>query len=435
MRRRGGGPSSPSPTKKRPSFYWAVLHNWLYCISLCFNAINIQFLIRGIVDGDTSATPSPEAIALSGKVEGVDKFLTFAGIGFLSALSDKYGRKPLLAWSAFGFGLTNLVQALTKTSVVSLYIADFIDGCSSCMTPLCQSYVCDVSPPAQRAANLGVFQGISVGLAFVLGFPIGGILGAKYGPRFPLLIAAALQLLNALIIVFITPESNNERVAKLDLKQDNPIGGLHRLFGHTSLLRTVALTYFLTSLARSSLDAQFTNYSSIRFGWTSAQSGPVLVIVGLMLAVAPRLLVPLLGMKNAILSGLLVFAAGLATTGLAPTSTGFVMSIFVVSIGCACIPALQAVLSNLAAPGERGALLGAVGSLNELTGAIGSTMWASTLAKFTSDNAPIPNLPGMHFMVAAGLLVVAWAVALQGFIANKNHPALFLKGDGNNNTT
>lgn len=251
-------------------------------------------------------------------------------------------------------------------------------------------------------------------------------MGTKYGPRIPLLIAAALQLLNALIIIFITPESNNERLSKLDLWEDNPIGGLHRLFCHSPLLRTAAMTYFLTSLGRSSLDAQFVNYSSIRFGWTQAQSGPILVLVGLMLAVAPRILVPLLGMKDSILVGLFVLAAGLTLTGLAPTPIGFALSIFVVSIGCVCIPALQALLSNLASPSERGALLGAVGSLNELTGAIGSTMYASILAKFTktSGDKPLSSVPGMHFIVASGLLLIAWSIAFQGFVANRDHPVL-----------
>jgi len=81
---------------KPPSIYWAVLHNWLYFLSLGFNLINIQFLVREIVDGDAKAKPSPRSIALSGKVESVDKLLTFLGIGFLSALSDKFGRKPLM---------------------------------------------------------------------------------------------------------------------------------------------------------------------------------------------------------------------------------------------------------------------------------------------------------------------------------------------------
>lgn len=82
--------------EKAPSIYWAVFHNWLYFMSLGFNLINIQFLVREIVDGDAKASPSAKSIALSGKVESVDKLLTFMGIGFLSALSDKLGRKPLM---------------------------------------------------------------------------------------------------------------------------------------------------------------------------------------------------------------------------------------------------------------------------------------------------------------------------------------------------
>ena len=90
---RGGGDVQ---VNKPPSIYWAILHNWLYFMSLGMNLINIQFLVREIVDGDAKATPSAKSIALSGKVESVDKLLTFLGIGFLSALSDKFGRKPLM---------------------------------------------------------------------------------------------------------------------------------------------------------------------------------------------------------------------------------------------------------------------------------------------------------------------------------------------------
>jgi Major Facilitator Superfamily len=162
--------SSPTTTSTTttttPSFYWAVFHNWMYFLSLGFNLINVPFMIRSIVDGNNNSKnsgsgPSPAAIALSGKVESVDKFLTFLGVGFLSALSDKFGRKPLMAWSALGFMLTNIIQAQTKNSVALLYLADVVDGCSSCMLPLCQAYVTDCSLPSQRAANLGIFQGLS----------------------------------------------------------------------------------------------------------------------------------------------------------------------------------------------------------------------------------------------------------------------------------
>lgn len=227
-----------------------------------------------------------------------------------------------------------------------------------------------------------------------------------------------------MIIIFITPESNKAKSEKLDLRESNPIGGLQRLFGHAPILRTASLAYFFCSLARCSLDAQFTNYSNIRFGWTQAQSGPVLVLVGLMLAVAPRLFISYFGLQKAILTGILFFAFGLAGAGLAPTPQLFIFSIFIVSVGCMCLPAVQSVLANLAKPGERGALLGAVGSLTELTGAIGSTMYAVLLAKFTAEDALLGGrVPGGHFLFGSILLLVAWAISLQGF-ANSNHPAL-----------
>lgn len=87
---------------------------------------------------------------------------------------------------------------------------------------------------------------------------------------------------------------------------------------------------------------------------------------------------------------------------------------------------MQSVIANLAKPGERGQLLGAMGSMTELTGAIGSILFASILGKFAGDGALLGGkLPGMHFLVGSALLLAAWGFAAQGFlIANKDHPAL-----------
>jgi DHA1 family tetracycline resistance protein-like MFS transporter len=175
------------------------------------------------------------------------------------------------------------------------------------------------------------------------------------------------------------------------------------------MLRAAAASYFLVTLARNSLDAQFVNYASVRFGWSQQQTGPVMVLVGLMLAIVPRLMVPLLGLRLSLLSGLLVFASGLVVTALAPTPFGFVVGIAIVAFGCVSLPALQAFLASLAPVGERGALLGALGSLTELTSAIGSTMYARLLAHFSSPAASL-QVPGMHFLVAAALLLVAFGL-------------------------
>ena len=316
----------------------------------------------------------------------------------------------------------------------------------------------------------------------------------------PLRVAAGLQLLNFLLIVLVTPESNPraKRAGRsIDWREANPLGSLWKLFGHAPVLRNAAAMYGLVSLARNALDAQFVNYASIRFGWSQQQTGPVMVIVGLMLAIAPQLLVPRvrpaaprapfrrrvahragsrrrpngghvakwragvatpwprghassrptlidhfdarlvsphccgrqpdtraplrsqLGLMRAILVGMLVFSGGLSATAFAPTPSLFIAAIVLVSVGCVCIPALQAFLTNLADPHERGAVLGALGSLTELTNAIGSTLYAAVLAHFTSE-APLLKLPGMHFLVGAALLLAAFALVAHTFAA---HPA------------
>ena len=359
---RGGAKKAATKT---PSMFWAVLHSWLYFLSLGFNLLNVPFMIREIVDGPGATSPSSQSIALSGNVEAVDKILTFCGVAFLSFLSDKHGRKPLIAWSAFGFALTNIIQAFAgraptlQASKVLLYLADFVDGISSCMNPVCQAYVADCTlqgSGASLASNLGVFQGLSIGGAFVVAFPVGGMLGAKYGPKLPILLAAAFQVINGLLATFVTPESNVRVQSKkksadadkleISLADLNPLTGMRKLlgigkdvvpgFGTSSvpLLRTASMAYFCMSLARGSLDAQFVNYSNIRFGWSQAQSGPVLVMVGLMLAIVPRILVPILGLQNCISYGLLVYAVGLASAGLVAIPAHFVASIAIVAVGC-----------------------------------------------------------------------------------------------------
>jgi MFS family permease len=143
-----------------------------------------------------------------------------------------------------------------------------------------------------------------------------------------------------------------------------------------------------------------------------------------MLAVAPRLFISYFGVQRAILTGMFFFALGLAGAGLAPTPGSFIFSIFIVSIGCICLPALQSVMANSAKPSQRGAVLGAIGSLTELTAAIGSTLYAGILAKSTAQDAIFGGrVPGMHFLCASLLLMVTWGFSMKSLVG-QNHPAV-----------
>ncbi len=298
------------------------------------------------------------------------------------------------------------------------------------MLPVCQAYVADVSPPERRVINIGIFQGLAIGGAFIVGGPLGGILGKKWGPRNVLFLASACQFLSFALAAIVTPESlpEKERTESLDQQAANPVGALRVLFGTTPLLRGVAAVYTLVSLSRNVLDAQIVNYVNHMFGWSMVELGPVLVMTGVMLGVAPRLVVPRFGLRNSILAGTLVFALGQLLTGLAPTAAAFVGSIFVTSWGCACVPALTGLATNLAPPGSRGLLLGALGSITEATGAIGNTGYSRIFAYAISERAKevLPfNVPGLHFIAAATLLIAAFGVALRTFTVHAAEAAPF----------
>jgi len=140
------------------SIWWAVLHNWLSFLCLGLTIPVLGRVISTIVNADGSPNVSPASAVLGGDVESLDKLITFLFVGFSGALSDVVGRKPLMAWSALGFASTCLIQATASEGVAAFYIADLVDGVSSCMGAVCQAYVTDVSPPARRAINLGIFQ-------------------------------------------------------------------------------------------------------------------------------------------------------------------------------------------------------------------------------------------------------------------------------------
>ena len=96
---------------RSPSFWWALLANWLYFMSLGLSIPNLPYVVGGLVnplkDGAVNTDPTtPAAIRVSGDIEALDQALTFLGVGLLGALSDVVGRKPLMAWSALGFDLS-----------------------------------------------------------------------------------------------------------------------------------------------------------------------------------------------------------------------------------------------------------------------------------------------------------------------------------------
>src|SRR6201996_6984407 len=87
-------------------------------------------------------------------------------------LSDRYGRRPVLLFSLFGFGLDYLILALAP-AYGWLFIGRVIAGVTGASFTTATAYIADVSTEETRAKNFGM-----VGAAFGLGFVLGPALGA-----------------------------------------------------------------------------------------------------------------------------------------------------------------------------------------------------------------------------------------------------------------
>lgn len=420
--------STGAGTARSGRWWWAVLHNYLYFLALGLAIPVLARVISTIVNPDGSSQVSPTSSVIGGDLEALDKVFTFMCVGFLGAASDVLGRKALIAYSALGFAITCLLQASCRSKTLSLlYVADLVDGVSSCMNSVCQAYVADASPPERRAVNLGLFQGISVAGAFILGFPLSAVISGKYGLRAPLYVASGVGFLNFALCVLFTPESlpKDQRKPKLNLAKANPIGALRLLFAHSPLMRGSATTFALLWLANTCMNSLFGNYVNHMFGWGPQESAPLLVIIGLMFLVAPGLLVPRLGLRRSMEGGMLTYGLGMLAIAFARTPKTLVSSVFLSSVGCIGTVSLVAFISAQAPPNQRGALLGAVETLQELMEAFGHSFYGRFFAYCISDGSALAQ-PGAPFVLASALLLAALASIRRTLAAFPEAAASFL---------
>ena len=108
----------------------------------------------------------------------------------LGALSDHFGRRPVVLLSNLGLGLDYIFMALAP-SLPLLFIGRLISGVTAASVSTANAYITDITPPEKRAGRFGLI-GAAFGVGFILGPAIGGLLG-QYDLRYPFWAAAVLQ--------------------------------------------------------------------------------------------------------------------------------------------------------------------------------------------------------------------------------------------------
>ena len=334
----------------------------------------------------------------------------------LGALSDKYGRRPILLASLFGLGVDFLIQGFAP-SIGWLFVGRIVAGIMGASFTTANAYIADISTDDNRARNFGL-----VGVMFGLGFICGPVLGGQLGGislRLPFFVSAALALVNWLYGYFILPESlPPERRSNFELSKANPMGAIGNLKSYP-IVAGLALAFVCMSLAQRGLENVWVLFTGYRFGWDEVMNGRVLGLVGLSAAIVQGGLVrPFtrrFGERKTVLIGLTVSIFAFLSYGLSTQPWMIYVTIIFGAIGGVTGPAIQSIVAGSVDPSEQGKVQGAWTSLISLTNIPAPLLFTSGLFSFfTSDKAPF-ELPGAPFLAGAVLRVIALFIVLRVF--------------------
>ena len=336
----------------------------------------------------------------------------------LGALSDRFGRRPILLWSLLGLGLHFLLLGLAP-SLALILVARIIGGTAGASS-VANAYASDVTPPERRAKSFGLI-GAAFGVGFIVGPMLGGLLGS-IDLHLPFFAAGALSLINAAYGYFVVPESlPRERRAAFALARANPFAALLALTRHRGI-GSLVVVFALVVLAQLLLQTTWVLYTHFRFNWGPKDNGFALFCVGLVAAIVQGgLLSPLLrrfGDVRLVLVGLTVGTCAYVLYGLA--QHGWMMYAIIVGnfLSFAAGPALQGIVSNAVDPSEQGVTMGALNSINSIMFVVAPLIGAPLLA-LVSQMASSDWRIGATFYVSAALQVVALLVARRHFAARR----------------
>jgi len=362
-----------------------------------------------------------EASFVFGLLVAIYALMQFFCAPVLGALSDRFGRRPviLLALAGLGFDYVLLSFAPTIWWLVVGRIAAGVFGAT--VTPA-GAYIADVSPPEKRAANFGLI-GIAFGLGFIAGPALGGLLG-ETNLRLPFMVCAGLTFFNFLFGLLVMPESlKPENRRALDWTQMNPVGALRAVWRYRGVAAMVPV-FVAAQLAQQGLQSVWVPYTTYRYNWSVGQVGASLAVVGLLFAFSQgalvRPMVSRFGEMRTLMGALVVAVLGMLLFGLA--SQGWMMyavtALYCVGLGL-LNPSVQGRMSRSVPANAQGLLQGAMASVMTATAVAGPPLANGLFALAISPQAPV-TLPGAPFFLGSLLCLAALWLAVRQFARDRS---------------
>lgn len=381
-------------------------------VAVLIDMISIGLIIPVLppLVGLFASTPSEHTLAYLA-VTFAFGIANFFGSPILGALSDRFGRRPVMLIGFSGLALSFFVTAMA-TALWMLVAVRLLSGAMQANAAVANAYVADISAPEERAKRFGML-GAAFGMGFILGPVMGGLLG-DIDLHLPFYVAGALAVVNWIYGYFVLPESlAPEHRRPFEWKNANPVGALRKLTalkGVGSLVFVIALS----GLAQLVLQTSWVLYTDFKFGWGPKDNGLSLFAVGVMSVLVQGFLLPHLlkafGAKRLVVLGL---ASSVITNFVWGAATaGWMMYAVIVFnvLGFAATASMQSLISNAADAKTQGQTMGAVASLNSVMAVLAPVL-GSGLIYFVSE------LPRGDWRIGAPFYFCALLQALSLFFA------------------
>lgn len=354
-----------------------------------------------------------EASGVGGLLMASFALMQFLCSPIMGALSDKYGRRPVLLLSLLGLGVDYLLSAFAPT-VAWLFAGRILAGLFGASFTTANAYIADISTNENRAQNFGMI-GVAFGVGFIIGPALGGELG-KLGTRMPFYVAAGLSFVNLLYGYFILPESlPKEKRREFSLAKSNPFSTLYNL-KKFPVLKSLLFAFLCIYVAAHAVQSNWTFYTNYRFAWSEVTIGRSLAVVGILVAFVQggliRIILPKWGLKTSIFVGFILYGLGLVGFGFANASWMMFAFLAPYCLGGIAGPALQSVVSGQVPLNEQGELQGTLTSLMSLSAIIGPLLMNGVFHYFTGKETPFV-FPGAAFILGAILTFISTALLIR----------------------
>ena len=349
----------------------------------------------------------------------------------LGALSDQYGRRPVLLMGFLGLCVSFYGTALANSMAFLIFVR-VMGGAMQANISIANAYVADFTSADDRTKRFGQL-GAMQGLGFIVGPVMGGLLGA-INLHLPFLVAGILATLNLMYGYFVLPESLPiDKRKPFDWRTANPwsaITKLTALRGVGSLVGVVAFS----GLAQFMLHSSFVLYTTFKFGWGPLENGWTLATVGFVSVLVQGFLLSKLltrfSPQSLAIMGLTSSALAYLLWGLAWQGWMMFAIVGVNFLGFTVTAAVNSMISSAADAKSQGQTLGAVSSLNSMMAVLAPAISAPLLAMVSHLNKGDWRI-GAPFYFCALLQVVSLALAVYHLKKYKRRNAIYLGSDSN----